>query len=140
MVRKASAVWRGGLKDGKGSVSTNSGVLTAVSYNFSQRFEDQPGTNPEELVAAAHAACFSMKLSGVLGAASLVPESIDTKASLTLEKLESGFAITEIHLDVSAKVPTASADAFAKAAEEARKNCPISQLLKCKISLEARLV
>ena len=105
MERKASAVWQGGLKDGKGEFSTTSGVFSHVPYSFKTRFEGAPGTNPEELIAAAHASCFSMALSAQLGAANLTPESINTTANLTLEKLDSGFAITKIHLDVTAKIP-----------------------------------
>src|SRR6202045_590334 len=118
MQRKASAVWKGGLKDGKGAVSTDSGVLTSTPYSFLTRFENSPGTNPEELIAAAHAACFSMALSAQLAGAKLTPESINTSANLTLEKLEAGWAITAVHLDVVAKVPGASAEAFKKAADE----------------------
>src|ERR671938_1895746 len=105
MQRKASAVWKGGLKGGKGTVSANSGVLSNTPYSFTTRFENAPGTNPEELIAAAHAACFSMALSAQLGAANLTPESINTTANLSMEKLEGGFAITAIHLDVTATVP-----------------------------------
>jgi lipoyl-dependent peroxiredoxin len=140
MIRKASAVWNGGLKDGKGTVSTDTGALKSVSYNFAQRFEDAPGTNPEELIAAAHASCYSMALSGALGAASLKPESIETTASLTLEKLDVGFTISRIHLAVAAKVPGAAPEAFLKAAEEAKRTCPISRLLNTTITLEAKLV
>src|SRR5271170_142945 len=107
MERKASAVWKGGLKDGKGTVSSASGVLANTPYSFTTRFENAPGTNPEELIAAAHAACFSMALSAQLGGANLTPESINTSATLTMEKLEAGWAITAVHLDVTAKVPGA---------------------------------
>src|SRR5438270_12084165 len=107
MQRKASAVWKGGLKDGKGTVSSSSGVLSNTPYSFTSRFENGPGTNPEELIAAAHAACFSMALSAQLSGASLTPESIATQAHLTLEKLDSGWTITKIHLDVAARVPSA---------------------------------
>ena len=140
MVRKASAVWKGGLKDGQGNVSTDSGVLKSVSYNFAQRFENDTGTNPEELIAAAHAACYSMALSGELGKANLKPASIETKAALTMEKLDVGFTTTRIHLEVSASVPEASSDAFLKAAEAAKRGCPISRLLNTTITLEAKLV
>lgn len=140
MIRKASAVWNGGLKDGKGTVSTETGTLKAVSYNFAQRFEDAPGTNPEELIAAAHASCYSMALSATLGGANLKPESVETKASLTLEKLDVGFTVTRIHLDVAAKVPGATPEAFLKAAEEAKRTCPISRVLNTTITLEAKLV
>src|SRR2546429_5272754 len=119
MQRKASAVWKGGLKDGKGTVSATSGVLSNTPYSFATRFENTPGTNPEELIAAAHAACFSMALSAQLGSANLTPESINTSATLTMEKQESGWAITAVHLDVVARVPDASADAFSTAAQNA---------------------
>ncbi len=139
MVRKASAQWKGALKDGQGTVSTDSGVLKTVPYNFAQRFETQAGTNPEELIAAAHAACFSMALSAELGKANLKPDSVDTTATLTFEKLDVGFTVTRIHLQVAAKVPSASAEAFNKAAEDAKRGCPISRLLNTTITLEAKL-
>src|SRR6478736_6368527 len=119
MERKASAVWKGGLKGGKGSVSSSSGVLSNTAYSFTTRFENTPGTNPEELIAAAHAACFSMALSAQLGNANLTPESISTAATLTLEKLDSGWTITAVHLDVTARVPNADRAAFDKAANDA---------------------
>lgn len=139
MIRTASAVWNGGLKDGKGTVSTETNTLNKANYNFVQRFENAPGTNPEELIAAAHASCYAMALSGALGAASLPPTSIETKASLTLEKLDLGFTITRIHLDVVAKVPSATAEQFLAAAENAKRTCPISRLLNATITLEAKL-
>jgi lipoyl-dependent peroxiredoxin len=139
MVRKASAIWKGGLKDGQGTVSADSGVLQATPYNFAQRFETSPGTNPEELIAAAHASCFSMALSAELGKASLKPNSIETKAALTLEKLDVGFTITRIHLEVVGNVPGASNEAFLKAAEDAKRGCPISRLLNTTITLDAKL-
>lgn len=139
MVRKASAIWKGGLRDGQGNVSTESGVLKSVSYNFSQRFETEAGTNPEELIAAAHAACYSMALSGELTKANLKPASIETRASLTLEKLDVGFTTTRIHLEVTGNVPGASNEAFVQAAEAAKRGCPISRLLNTTITLEARL-
>jgi osmotically inducible protein OsmC len=139
MVRKASAIWKGGLKDGQGTVSADSGVLQATPYNFAQRFETSPGTNPEELIAAAHASCFSMALSAELGKASLKPNSIETKAALTLEKLDVGFTITRIHLEVVGNVPGASTEAFLKAAEDAKRGCPISRLLNTTITLDAKL-
>src|ERR1700751_2271897 len=123
MERKASAVWKGRLKDGKGTVSSTSGVLSNTPYSFKTRFEDTPGTNPEELIAAAHAACFSMALSAQLGGAQLTPESINTAATLTMEKLESGWTITAVHLDVTARVPGASAEAFSKATQDAKAGC-----------------
>ena len=139
MIRKASAVWKGGLKDGQGTVSTETGVLSNVSYNFAQRFEDKPGTNPEELIAAAHASCYSMALSGAIAAGGMKPESIETKASLTLEKLDVGQTITRIHLDTVAKVPGATPEQFLAAAETAKRTCPISRLLNTTITLEAKL-
>lgn len=139
MKRKASAVWRGGLKDGKGTISTDSGVLSDTQYSFSTRFEDGIGTNPEELIGAAHAGCFSMALSGQLGSAGLVAESIKTTATVTMEKTDAGFTVTEVHLDVSAKIPGASQDAFETAANNAKSGCPISRLLNAKITMEARL-
>src|SRR5215468_12459205 len=112
MQRKASAVWNGSLKDGKGTISAPGGVLNDTQYSFSTRFENAPGTNPEELIAAAHAGCFSMALSAQLGNAGITPESISTEATLTLEKLEAGFTITKIHLDVAAKIPGGDKAAF----------------------------
>ena len=139
MQRRASAVWKGGLKDGKGTVSATSGVLNNTPYSFATRFENTPGTNPEELIAAAHAACFSMALSGQLGGANLTAESISTAATLTMEKLDSGWAITAVHLDVSARVPKADAAAFNKAAENAKSGCPVSKVLKANITMTAKL-
>ena len=139
MQRKASAVWKGGLKDGKGAVSSTSGVLSNTPYSFTTRFESTPGTNPEELIAAAHAACFSMALSGQLGGANLTPESINTNATLTMEKLDAGWTITAIQLDVTAKVPKADAAAFEKAANDAKAGCPVSKLLNAKITMNAKL-
>jgi lipoyl-dependent peroxiredoxin len=139
MKRKASAQWQGDLKTGKGSVSTDSGVLQTTPYSFTTRFENERGTNPEELIAAAHAGCFTMALSGELGKANLVPESLNTTATVTLDKLESGWTVTESHLEVVGKVPGASGDAFRKAAEAAEKGCPISRLLNAKITMEAKL-
>jgi len=139
MERKASAVWKGGLKDGKGTVSSASGVLSNTPYSFAMRFEGAPGTNPEELIAAAHAACFSMALSAQLGGANLKPESINTSATLTMEKLEAGWTITAVHLDVAANVPGASAEAFSKAAQDAKAGCPVSKVLNAKITMNAKL-
>ena len=136
--RKASAVWKCGLKDGKGTVSATSGVLSNTPYSFTTRFENTPGTNPEELIAAAHAACFSMALSAQLSGANLTPDSINTTANLTMEKLEAGWTITAVHLDVAAKVPNASADAFNKAAENAKAGCPVSKVLNAKITMTAK--
>jgi osmotically inducible protein OsmC len=139
MERKASAVWKGGLKDGKGSISAPGGVLKDTQYSFTSRFENGPGTNPEELIAAAHAACFSMALSAQLGGANLTPESISTNVTLTMEKLDSGWTITASHLDVVGKVPGADAATFQKYAEAAEKGCPVSKVLNAKISMTAKL-
>jgi lipoyl-dependent peroxiredoxin len=139
MQRKASAVWKGSLRDGQGTVSSDSGILSNTKYSFKTRFEDAPGTNPEELIAAAHAACFSMALSAQLGGANLTPESINTTANLTMEKLDSGWTITAVHLDVVAKIPGASADQFNKAAQDAKAGCPVSKVLNAKITLDAKL-
>jgi osmotically inducible protein OsmC len=139
MKRKASAVWNGGLKDGEGTISTDSGVLANTQYSFSTRFEDGAGTNPEELIAAAHAGCFSMALSGQLGQAGLTAESIRTTAAVSLEKIEGGFAITKVHLDVTAKVPGADQQAFETAANNAKAGCPVSKLLKAEITMDAKL-
>jgi osmotically inducible protein OsmC len=140
MIRKASAVWNGSLKEGKGTISTDSKVLSNAQYSFSTRFENGIGTNPEELIAAAHAGCFSMALSAQLGGAGITPESIETTASVTLEKLEAGFTVTKVHLDVTAKIPGADAAAFEKAAQDAKAGCPISRLLKAEITMTAKLV
>ena len=139
MKRKASAVWNGGLKGGNGIMSADSGVLKDTQYSFSTRFENGIGTNPEELIAAAHAGCFSMAFSGQLEKAGLAPESISTKATLTLEKTDAGFTITAIHLDVSAKVPGADKQAFDQAANNAKTGCPVSRLLNTKITMDAKL-
>jgi len=139
MKRKASAIWQGGLKDGKGTVSTESGVLSNTQYSFGSRFETGVGTNPEELIAAAHAGCFSMALSAQLGQAGMTPQSLHTTATLTMEKLEAGFTITEIHLDVTAKVPGADRAAFEKAAHNAKEGCPVSRVLNAKITMNAKL-
>jgi osmotically inducible protein OsmC len=139
MKRKASAEWNGDLKTGKGVVSTESGTLSGAQYSFTTRFENGKGTNPEELIAAAHAGCFTMALSGELGKAGLVPASLRTSATVTLEKVEAGWTVTESHLEVVGKIPGASADAFRAAAEAAEKGCPISRLLNTKITMEAKL-
>ena len=140
MQRTATAVWNGGLKDGKGKVSTQSGVLKDTQYSFSTRFENGVGTNPEELIAAAHAGCFAMAFSGQLANAGLTAESIDAKATVTLEKIEAGFTVTKSHLDVTAKIPRAEESAFRTAAENAKKGCPISRLLNTTITMDAKLV
>ena len=137
--RKASAVWRGDLKGGKGSISTESGVLKETQYSFSARFEDGIGTNPEELIAAAHAGCFSMAFSAELGKVGLRPESIYTAATVTLEKTDTGFAVTESHLDMTAKIPGADQAKALEIANAAKAGCPISRLLNAKITLDAKL-
>ena len=139
MKRKASAVWKGGLKDGRGTISTASGVLTDTQYSFSTRFEDGTGTNPEELLAAAHAGCFSMALSGQLGNAGMTAENISTTAAVTLEKTDAGFTITKVHLDVTARIPGADPQAFETAANNAKAGCPVSRLFNAEITMEARL-
>src|SRR6266550_5831341 len=127
MKRKASAVWKGGLKDGKGTISTDSGLLSEAQYSFSTRFEEGKGTNPEELIAAAHAGCFSMALSAQLTTAGTPPERVATSATVTLEKREPGFTVTNVHLDVTAKVPGATPESFETAANAAKAGCPISR-------------
>ena len=139
MKRNASAEWRGGLKDGKGTISTDSGVLEQTQYSFSTRFEDGKGTNPEELIAAAHAGCFSMALSGQLGKAELTAESIKTTATVTLDKVDGNFTITEVHLQVAARVPGATQEQFDTAANNAKAGCPVSRVLNAKITLDAQL-
>jgi osmotically inducible protein OsmC len=139
MKRKASAEWKGGLKDGKGTISSDSGVLTNTQYSFGTRFEEGKGTNPEELIAAAHAGCFSMALSGQLGNAGMTAERINTTATVTLEKTDAGFTVTSVHLDVGAKVPGADKQAFETAANNAKAGCPISRLLNTKITMDASL-
>ncbi|WP_417721964.1 OsmC family protein [Salipiger sp.] len=137
--KSASANWKGGLKDGTGTISTESGVLDKANYGFKKRFEGEPGSNPEELVAAAHASCFSMALSMVLGEAGFTADDISTEATVSMEKQDGGFAVTRSHLVVTAKVPGASAEDFAKAAGTAKENCPISKLLTAEITMEATL-
>jgi len=140
MQRKGSAHWSGGLKDGKGTASTASGVLNNTQYSFSTRFENGIGTNPEELVAAAHASCFSMALSAQLGNAGMTAESIDTTATVTLEKTDAGFTITSSHLDVTVKIPGADQAKFDEAAKAAETGCPISRVLNAKITMDAKLL
>src|SRR5712692_5541906 len=137
MKRKAAAIWNGGIKDGKGTISTDSGILKNAQYSFSTRFENGVGTNPEELIAAAHAGCFSMALSAQLGNAGLTPERISTAATVTLDKTEAGFTITAVHLEVSAKVPGANVVAFDTAANNAKAGCPVSRVLNAKITMDA---
>lgn len=138
MDRKASAHWEGGLKDGKGSVSTESGALNA-SYSFKKRFEDEQGTNPEELIGAAHASCFSMALSMILGEKGYTAESIDTQAKVTLSQGSSGFDISKIHLEVEASIRDADDAVFKEAAEMAKANCPVSKVLNAEITMTAKL-
>ncbi|MGH3434078.1 MAG: OsmC family protein [Thermocrispum sp.] len=139
MKRKASAVWKGGLKDGKGTISTDSGVLSDTQYSFSTRFDQGVGTNPEELIAAAQAGCFSMALSGQLGDAGMTAESIRTTASVSLDKTEAGFTITAVHLEVTAKIPGADQQAFETAANNAKAGCPVSKVLNARITMDAKL-
>jgi osmotically inducible protein OsmC len=139
MKRKATAEWHGGLKDGKGAISTDSGVLSGTPYSFGTRFENGKGTNPEELIAAAHAGCFSMALSAQLGEAKITPESIQTTATVTLEQVETGWTITESHLEVKAKIPGGDKAAFETAAANAKAGCPVSRLMNAKITMETTL-
>lgn len=138
--RKGSAHWEGGLKDGRGSISTQSGALDKRPYGFAMRFEGVPGTNPEELIGAAHAGCFTMALSLILGEAELTAESMDTTATVTLEKLDSGFTITAVHLKLEAKIPGTDDAAFQELAAKAKAGCPVSKVLNAKITLDASLV
>lgn len=140
MKRTGSAVWQGGLKDGKGTVSTESGVLASVPYSFAKRFGEEKGTNPEELIGAAHASCYSMALSAVLAEADLKADEIATSAQVTVVPADGGFAITAVHLTVKAKIPGASDDAFQKAAADAKAGCPVSKVLNAEITMEASLV
>ena len=139
MKRKASAVWSGDLKTGKGSISTESGTLKQTQYSFSTRFENGVGTNPEELIAAAHAGCFSMAFSAELGRAGFTPESIFTTATVTLDKTDAGFTVTESNLEMTAKIPGIDGEKFTDIANGAKAGCPISRLLNAKISLDAKL-
>src|SRR5918998_1735716 len=137
MKRTASARWQGGLKDGKGTITSASGVLSETQYSFHTRFEDGQGTNPEELIAAAHAGCFSMALSGQLGNAGMTAERINTTATVTLDKTDAGFAITAVHLDVTARIPGAEQAAFETAANNAKAGCPVSKVLNAEITMDA---
>src|ERR687894_1096898 len=139
MRRKASAVWNGGLKDGKGTISTDSGVLSETQYSFRTRFEDGQGTNPEELIAAAHAGCFSMALSGQLGNAGLTAEQIDTTATVTMEPVDGKPTIKSVHLDLTARVPGATQEQFETAANNAKAGCPVSRVLNAEITMAAKL-
>ena len=139
MKKKAWAVWKGGIKDGGGTISTESGVLKEAPYGFKARFESGKGTNPEELIGAAHAGCFSMALSLMLGEAGLTPEKIETHAEVSLEKVGDGFEITASHLNVVAKIPGADQAKFNEIANKAKIGCPVSKVLKAKITMDARL-
>ena len=139
MQRKASAVWQGNLKGGKGTITTDSGVLSNTQYSFSTRFENGAGTNPEELIAAAHAGCFAMAFSAQLGEAGLTADRIEASATVTLEKTAAGFEVTSSHLEVKAKIPGASQEAFDTASNNAKAGCPISRLLNAKITMKASL-
>lgn len=139
MKRNANAQWQGDLKQGKGVISTDSGVLSDTQYSFGTRFENGKGTNPEELIGAAHAGCYSMALSMILGEDGLTPERIDTRATVSLEQAEGGFDITAVHLDVSANVPDTDQQAFEQAAEKAKAGCPVSKVLNADITMDARL-
>ncbi len=138
MKRKASAVWRGDLKSGKGTISTESGVLKETQYSFGTRFENGIGTNPEELIGAAHAGCFSMAFSAELGKAGLTPEAIHTTATITLDKTDAGFTVTESHLDMTAKIPGADKEKVLAIANAAKVGCPISRVLNAKVTLDAK--
>jgi osmotically inducible protein OsmC len=140
MKRTGSAAWQGGIRDGKGSISTESGALKAYPYGFASRFEGQPGTNPEELIGAAHAGCFTMALSLILGEAKLTAEQMDTTAQVTLDKEGDGFAITKVHLTLRAKIPGADQATFLELANKAKQGCPVSKVLKAEITLDAALV
>ena len=139
MKRKASAVWKGGIKSGSGTLTSDSGVLSGTQYSFSTRFEDGNGTNPEELIAAAHAGCFAMALSGFLERAGHPAEQLDVTATVTVEKVEGGFGITKSHLDLNARVPGISQEAFDTATKTAKKGCPVSKVLNAEITLDATL-
>lgn len=139
MNKKAWAVWQGGIKDGGGTISTETGVLREAPYGFKARFEDGPGTNPEELIGAAHAGCFSMALSLMLGQAGLTPERIETHAEVTLDKAGEGFEITKSHLRVKARIPGADQAKFEEIANQAKTGCPVSRLMKAEITMEATL-
>ncbi|AVX25405.1 OsmC family peroxiredoxin [Pseudomonas sp. SZ57] len=140
IVKKASAHWEGDLKSGIGSISTETGVLREAPYGFKARFEGGKGTNPEELIGAAHAGCFSMALSMILGDAGLKAESIDTQAEVSLDQVEGGFAISAVHLTLKAKVPGATQDQFDELTKKAKEGCPVSKVLNAKITLDATLL
>jgi osmotically inducible protein OsmC len=138
--RRGSAAWQGGIKDGRGNISTESGALSAYPYGFASRFEGQKGSNPEELIGAAHASCFTMALSLILGEAKLTAEQLNTKAEVTLEQVPDGFSITAIHLTLTGKVPGADQATFAELAAKAKAGCPVSKLFKADITLDATLI
>lgn len=138
--RKGSAAWQGGLKDGKGTISTESGALNDYPYGFASRFEGVRGSNPEELIGAAHASCFTMALSLILGEAKLTADRMDTSADVTLEQVEGGYAITAIHLTLKAKIPGADQATFEKLTAMAKAGCPVSKLFKAQITLDATLI
>lgn len=140
MKRHASATWWGTLKDGRGELTAESGVLSDTPYSFATRFENEKGTNPEELIGAAHAGCYSMALSGILARAGTPAERIDTKAEVTLEKVDGGFGITKVHLTTRLEVPDGEPAAVEKAAHEAKAGCPVSKVLNAEITLEVTLV
>ena len=139
MNRKATAVWTGGLRDGKGSLTTDSGVLQQTQYSFNARFENGIGTNPEELLAAAHAGCFTMALSAQLGGVGLTAEKLETTATITLEKVADGFAITKSHLNLVARIPHADSSQFEALVKAAETGCPVSKLFKAAITVDSRL-
>ena len=139
MDRTASAVWNGSLKEGKGTISTQSGVLKQTSYSFATRFESGTGTNPEELIAAAHAGCFTMAVSAMLGAAKFTAETLSTEATLSLDQVQGNWTITAIHLALSAKIPGIDGEKFAEIVADAKANCPVSRVLNAKITMDAKL-
>ena len=139
MIKKAWAVWKGGIKDGVGSISTETGVLNEAPYGFKSRFENGKGTNPEELIGAAHAGCFSMALSLMLGEAGLTAERIETHAAITLDRVDGAFTITASHLTLTAKVPGATQAQFLEIANKAKAGCPVSKVLKANITMDATL-
>lgn len=139
MTTSGSAVWQGGLKDGKGAISTKSGALKDYPYGFAARFEGKPGTNPEELIGAAHAGCFTMALSNILGEAGLTADRMETRADVTLEKKPDGFAITKVHLTLKAKIPGTDQARFSELANKAKVGCPVSKLIKADITMDATL-
>ena len=140
MMTFGTAVWEGGIRDGKGAISTKSGALDKYPYGFGSRFEGKPGTNPEELIGAAHAGCFTMALSLILGEAGLTADEMSTRADVTLEKVADGFAITKVHLTLTAKIPGCDKAKFDDLAAKAKAGCPVSKLLKAEITMDASLI